>query len=101
MVEGHQALLVQELLDGLAVLTVHQHLYTLSQERAADLSILQPKNALFAGHVGDIHQLFNAGLGFRQLELEGPGGRFEGAKKLGDAELGQHHEHGATHDNQQ
>ncbi len=101
MVESHQTLLVQKLLDGFAVLSVHQHLNALGQKRAADLPAFEAQHALFPGYVGDLHQLLNAGLGFRQFEFEGAGGRFESPQKLRNAELGEHDEHGAAHNDQQ
>ena len=101
MVESHQALLVQKLLDGFPVLPVHQHLDTLSKERAADLSVFQPKNPFFPGHIGNIHQLLNARLGFRQLELEGAGSGFEGTQELGKAELGENNQQGTADNDQQ
>lgn len=87
MVQGQQPFLAEQLLDGLAILAVHQHLDALGQKRRAHLALLQPQYAFLARHVGDVHQLLDAGLGFRQLELEGPYGGLEGTEELGEGKL--------------
>ncbi len=101
MFQCHQAFLVEELLDGVAVLSVHQHLNTLAQEWTTDLPPFDTKNALFSSDAGNLHQFFDAGLSFGQFEFERSGCHLEGIKKLGKTELGQYYQQGTANHNQQ
>ncbi|MCD8515209.1 MAG: hypothetical protein LRY31_04045 [Burkholderiaceae bacterium] len=79
---------------------VDHHLDAHLEKRHRRLPVVECQKAFLAGDAGDFHDFFDQLFGGRQLELEGLGRDLDGAQKLLQGELRQHHEQAATENNQ-
>ena len=99
-VQRQQALFFQLGAHDLGRVAIDHHLDAHFEKRDLGVVAIERQKAVFARHARDFHDLLDQGVGGRQLEFKGFDGDLEGAQKLLQAKLGQHHEHAATDHNQ-